>query len=211
MKEKKYSYDIANAINGFLSNNRGKFSFDDQNGLFKFSVRLRGRIKEINYLVFFGEDEYWVRAISPLGADGNDEKMMATMAEFICRINYKTKNGNFELDMEDGEIDFKCFVDCADIIPTEEIIKNSLYCPAVMFDQYSYGITDIIFNNVTAKEAIDRCESYKKEKLRILLNKELEGNEHIEQLIASIITKKKSDGSNPEENDENDKKDDNGE
>lgn len=69
---------------------------------------------------------------------------MAIMAEFICRANYGLKNGNFELDMRDGEIRYKSFVDCEGLTPTTEMVRNSIHCPAAMFDRYGDGIVDII-------------------------------------------------------------------
>lgn len=186
MKNRTYSKTIANTINRFLTEDDWHFSFDDQHGLFKFGLNLKGRIKKINYIVDVKDDEYVVYAISPLGADEDDEKMMTAMAEFICRANYGLKNGNFELDMRDGEIRYKSFVDCEGFTPTAEMIRNSIYCPASMFDRYSSGIVDIIFGNSTAKEAIAKCEKSPEEELRALLGEELGEVEDVDAMIARL-------------------------
>lgn len=188
MKERTYFKSIANAINKFLTEDDWHFSFDDQHGLFKFELCVKGRIKIISYIVDVKEYEYIVYAISPLGADDDDEKMMASMAEFICRANYGLKNGNFELDMRDGEIRFKCFVDCEGVTPTLEMVKNSIHCPAAIFDFYGAGIVDIIFGNSTAKQAIAKCEKSPKE--------ELDGDEDMEVMIAWLATRFGIDESN---------------
>ena len=127
MKNRAYSKSIANVINSFLIEDDWHFSFDDQRGLFRFGLNLKGRIKKVGYIIDVKDDEYVVYAISPLGADDDDEKMMATMADFLCRANYGLKNGNFELDMRDGEIRYKCFVDCEGITPTTEMVRNSIH------------------------------------------------------------------------------------
>lgn len=189
MKERTYSKSIANTINNFLTEDDWHFSFDDQRGLFKFSLFLKGRIKKVSYIVDVKDDEYIVYAISPLGADDDDEKMMAAMSEFVCRANYRLKNGNFELDMRDGEIRFKCFVDCEGITPTLEMVKNSIYCPAAMFDRYGMGIIDIIFGNATAKEAIAKCEKSPAEELCALLGEELGEDEDMEAMIARLAAR----------------------
>lgn len=196
MKKRTYSKSIANAINNFLTEDEWHFSFDEQRGLFKFGLCIKGRIKKISYVVDVKEDEYIVYAISPLGVDDDDEKMMASMTEFICRANYGLKNGNFELDMRDGEIRFKSFVDCEGITPTFEMVKNSIYCPAAMFDRYSAGIVDIIFGNVTAKEAIVKCEKSPAEELSAILGEELDGDEDMEAMIARLATRFGIDDSN---------------
>lgn len=186
MKNRTYSNNIANAINNFLTEDDWHFSFDDQRGLFKFGLNLKGRIKKVSYIVDVKDDEYVVYAISPLGADEDDEKMMATMAEFICRANYGLKNGNFELDMRDGEIRYKCFVDSEGITPTTEMVRNSIHCPAAMFDRYGAGIVDIIFGNSTAKDAIAKCEKSPAEELRALLGEKLDGDGDMDAMLARL-------------------------
>ena len=189
MKNRSYSKNIADAINSFLTEDDWHFSFDDQRGLFKFGLNLKGRIKKVSYIVDVKDDEYVVYAISPLGADEDDEKMMAIMSEFICRANYGLKNGNFELDMRDGEIRYKSFVDCEGLTPTTEMIRNSIHCPAAMFDRYSAGIVDIIFGNSTAKEAIEKCEKSPAEELCALLGEEFDGDDDMDAMIARLATR----------------------
>ena len=175
MKEKIYSNDIANAINSHLKKDDWHFSFDEEKGLFEFGLSLRSKIKKINYIVDVRDDEYIVYAIAPIGADEEDKNMMAKMAEFICRANYGLPHGNFELDMRDGEIRFKCFVDCDGIIPTDDMVRHSIHCPAAMFKRYGPGIVDIIYGNVTAKEAVEKCEKATEDEIRSLLSELMEG------------------------------------
>lgn len=186
MKNKTYSMDIANAINTFLKEDDWHFSFDEQRGVFKFGLSLKSKLKKVNYLIHIKEDEYIVYAISPIGADEDDETMMAAMAEFVCRANYGLKNGNFELDMRDGEVRFKCFVDCEDIMPSTEVIRNSIHCPAAMFKQYGDGIIDIIFGNASAKEAIAKCEKSPMDELRSILGDDFDEGTDIEVMLARL-------------------------
>lgn len=189
MKNRTYSKSIADAINSFLTEDDWHFSFDDQRGLFKFGLNLKGRIKNVRYIVDVKDDEYVVYAISPIGADEDDEKKMAIMAEFICRANYGLKNGNFELDMRDGEIRYKSFVDCEGLTPTTGMVRNSIHCPAAMFDRYGDGIVDIIFGNSTAKEAVAKCEKSPEEELRALLGEEFDGDDDMEAMIARLAAR----------------------
>lgn len=170
MEERTYSEAIANAIKSYLKEGDWHFSFDEEAGLFKFGLSLRSKIKNIAYIIDVKEDEYIVYAISPIGADEKDKDMMATMAEFVCRANYGLKSGNFELDMRDGEVRFKCFVDCEGISPTKDMVQNSIHCPAAMFKRYGAGIVDIIFGNATAMEAVEQCEKATEDEVRTLLS-----------------------------------------
>lgn len=187
MKE-NYSIGIANAINSYLKENDWNFSFNEESGMFKFGLSLSSKLKKIDYVISVQEDEYIVYAVAPIGADDDDEDMMANMAEFVCRANYGLWNGNFELDMNDGEVRFKYCVDCDGITPSEGIIKNSIHCPAKMFKRYGAGITDIIFGNISAKEAIEKCEKETDDELRSLLSEleDFEGDEELAELISKL-------------------------
>ena len=159
MEQNAYSKAIATAISSFLREDDWHFQFDEEKGVFKFGLNLKTRLKKVNYTIRVQENNYSVYAISPINADEDDSDMMQKMAEFVCRANYGLRNGNFELDMRDGEIRYKCFVDCEDSSPSFGVIRNSIYCPAGMFKMYSPGILAIIFGDATAKEAVDLCEN----------------------------------------------------
>ncbi len=200
MKERMYSETIAQAINNYLTEDEWHFSFDEKRGLFKFGLSLKGKIKKINYIIDVKDDEYVVYAVSPLGADEDDKEMMAAMAEFVCRANYGLKNGNFELDMRDGEVRLKCFVDCEGITPSKDMVQNSIHCPAAMFKRYGSGIVDIIFGNATAKEAVERCEKATENEMRSLLSELLEGDGEGE--LGEMLAKLAERLGAPEEDDE---------
>ena len=157
--KREYSVGIAEAVKNFLTEDEWRFDFDEQEGIFRFGLSLDGKIKEIRYLIIISLDDYTVYATSPIGVEKSDDKMLSTMAEFVCRVNYGLKNGNFELDLRDGEIRYKCYVDCDSTVPNPDVIGNSLYCPAHMFERYGIGIIEIMFANATAAEAVERCEN----------------------------------------------------
>lgn len=173
MKERMYNNEIANAIRSFLKKDDWHFSFDEQKGVFDFGLRIRSKIRKISYLVKVNGADFSVYATSPVNADSDDKEMMANMAEFICRANYGLKRGNFEFDFRDGEVRYKIHVPCDDIIPSTEMIKDSIYCHAHMFDKYGDGILSIIFSNASVEDAIKQCEGI--------------GDSGIERLIAQMM------------------------
>ena len=158
--DENYSEDIAAEVRGFLLDDDWKFDFDDEKGIFRFGVNIDGKMKHVNYFVPVRDDSYTVYAISPVSADSNDLQVMNAITEFICRANYGLRNGNFEVDMRDGEIRYKVFVDCdGGSIPTRDVIRGSIIIPAMMFERYSPGILDVIFKGSSAAEAIEQCEN----------------------------------------------------
>lgn len=159
--KKSYSAEIANVVNTFLTEDDWNFDFDEDRGLFKFNLRLKGKIQKINYVVTIRDDDMTVYAICPINADRDDPEMMARMAEFICRSTYNMANGNFELDFRDGELRFKSFIDCDGCLPSTEIVKNSICCAAAMFKRYAAGIIGVIFGGMSTEEAVEMCENPK--------------------------------------------------
>jgi hypothetical protein len=150
-----YSTQIANTVRKFLTGDDWNFSFDDDKGLFTFNLTMKTKMKKISYRVLVNDNGYSVYAASPLGADD----CLHEMAEFVCRANYGLRNGNFELDFRDGEVRYKCYVNCDGQMPCDEIVKDSIYVPYFMMKRYGDGIISVIFGNQTAEEAVRTCEA----------------------------------------------------
>jgi len=199
MKETTFSQKIANVIHTFLTEADWNYSFDDKSGVFQFYLSLKSKIKSIKYRIRVRADDYTVYALSPIGADEDDAAMMASMAEFVCRANYGLRNGNFELDMRDGEIRFKSYVDCEGIVPSQEIVLNSIHCPAAMFETYGDGILGILFSGLSAKEAIALCEKSDEDRLRSTLTAlcQEDGGDEIAAMLSRLAARMGIEGFEP--------------
>mgnify|MGYP000850874231 FL=1 len=158
MRKYEYSDEIVNVVKQFLADDDWHYSFNEDTGIFRFGLRIRSKIQNISYVIDVHDDEFVVYGMCPIGADREDPEMMAQMAEFICRANYGLKNGCFEMDWRDGEIRYKSFVDCENLLPSTAVVKNSVHCTAAMIKRYALEIVDIIFGGAKAKDAITRCE-----------------------------------------------------
>ena len=150
--------EIVEMIRDFLTEDDWHFNFDEENGCFMFNISIDGKLQHLRYVVYVKDDGYTVYAVSPINADKDDPSVMSRMADFICRANYGLRNGNFELDMRDGEIRYKIFIDCDEILPNKNIVRNSIIIPSVMFERYSAGIIDVMFKDSSAEDAISKCE-----------------------------------------------------
>lgn len=187
MRKYEYSNELANLVKKFLVDDDWHFSFDENTGVFEFGLRIKSKIQKINYIVDVHEDEIVVYGMCPIGVDHNGSNMLAQMAEFLCRANYGLKNGCFELDFRDGEIRYKSFIDCEDVMPSNEVIKNSIHCTAAMFKRYAPGIVDIIFSGSSAEEVIAKCEKSPEAELRSMIT-EVVGEDMEETDIEAMIT-----------------------
>lgn len=170
MRKYEYSNELVNLVKKILIDDGWHFSFDENIGVFDFGLRVKSKIQKIDYIVDVHEDEIIVYGMCPIGADYTDSNVMAQIAEFLCRANYGLKNGCFEFDFRNGDIRFRSSIDCEEVMPSTEVIKNSIYCTAAMFERYAPGIIDIIFSGCIAKEAIRKCEkSYEDELCSMLM------------------------------------------
>lgn len=149
-----YNISIASAINSFLKNDDWKFSFDEDKGVFTFNLSLNCKLQKISYRIIVLEGSYTVYTTVALGA----KDVLPQMAEFVCRANYGLRHGNFELDFRDGEIRYKCFIPCKNMIPNADIIKDSIYVPAAMMEKYGNGIAAVSFGMMTPEEAVNASE-----------------------------------------------------
>lgn len=111
MKTNMYSIEIANIVKQFLTEDSWNFSFDEEHGIFKFGLRIKGKIHSLKYFISIRTNEIIVYGICPIGVDEEDNKMMMEMAEFLHRVNWGLRNGCFEFDFRDGEIRFRSYID----------------------------------------------------------------------------------------------------
>lgn len=149
-----YNESIARLIKKFLDDDDWNYDFDEEKGIFSFNLSMSNKLKKISYRVRVRKYDYISYATCPMNADD----CIAEMAEFVTRANYGLINGNFELDYRDGEIRYKCFVNCDETVPGKETIKDSIYVPAAMFKRYGNGIINVLFGMKSAKDAVAECE-----------------------------------------------------
>lgn len=153
-----YSVGIADTIVIFLKEKNMPYFFDQEQGIFQLDSYIPGKIKKLDIEIRVHPNDYTICAISPLRVDREDKKAMQEMAEFLSRVNFSMKRGNFELNMNDGEIRYKTFVDCDDQLLSRKVFFNSYHCPQSMFHRYGAGIMDVCFGQASAEEALEKCE-----------------------------------------------------
>lgn len=153
-----YNREIAETLRKDFNEENLHFRFDSDNGLFRFAVKVYGNIESVNYVIKINKSDYTVYAISPVSPRVDRPEQLQHMAEFICRANYGLKNGNFEMDFTDGELRYKCYMNCDGALPTKDMVNSSIHTPAAMFSHYSEGILQVLFAGMSAIDAIKLCE-----------------------------------------------------
>jgi hypothetical protein len=86
-----------------------------------------------------------------------EEKRFA-MAEFLTRANYGLVIGNFEMDMDDGEILYKTSIDVQGDELSPSLVRNAVYVNVTMMDRYLPGIMSVVYGSSSPAEAIAQVE-----------------------------------------------------
>lgn len=152
----EYSDELVKLVEWWIYSHYHRFSFHE--GVFEFSLKIKSKIQRISCRVEVHEKEIIVYGACPVEVDCRDSDMMAQMAEFLCRTNYRIKNGCFEFNFQDGRIRFRSNIYCENSLASIETINHSFYCMKEMYKDFSSGILDIIFAGYRAKEAFAKCE-----------------------------------------------------
>lgn len=151
--------EIYKVLKKWLDDNQWHYQITPSSSVFYMGVLLKSAINRIRLVVDVRDGFYLVYAIIGIGGSGNLSEMM----KFITMANYGLVNGNFEMDISDGEIRYKIYVNCKgmDCLPMQ-IIKDSIYCACSTVAKYGNGIAKICAspNSTSAEHEIKECESW---------------------------------------------------
>ena len=147
---------IVEAIGDFLDDDDWKYEYNGEKTLFKMGVSLRCRLQSTRLYIDVKEDAYLVYAISPISGSG---ETISELARYVTRANYALINGNFELDVRDGEVRYKSYVNCDSLGElSREVIRDSIYVPCAMMNKYGDGIAAIALGYSDADTEIRKAE-----------------------------------------------------
>jgi hypothetical protein len=145
------------SIKAWLKKMKWQYDFDADKSIFTMGVSLDGAINKVRVVMLVKDSFYLVYVMSCIGCSDN----MTETIRFLTMANYGLINGNFEIDVRDGEIRYKTYVNCSDMesLP-EQIISDSVMCACHTFRKYSSGIAALCLNpkSSTPEDEIKKCE-----------------------------------------------------
>jgi len=97
-------------------------------------------------------------AFYSIGITGMPEAKRLAMAEFITRANFGLIIGNFEMDMNDGEIRYKTSIDVQGDRLSTAMVDHLVRISVNMMDKYFPGITAVIEEGTDPATAIEAIE-----------------------------------------------------
>ncbi|TNF32209.1 MAG: hypothetical protein EP329_10975 [Deltaproteobacteria bacterium] len=88
------------------------------------------------------------------GEQDTPEERRAEVMELVTRANYAMLIGNFELDLEDGEVRFKVAVDLEGVEDVTSLVRTHMTACMVTFDQYLPALYAVQRGTATVLEAL---------------------------------------------------------
>ena len=86
------------------------------------------------------------------------EKRLA-ISELLTRANYGMVAGNFEMDMEDGEVFHKISIDVESDRLTSALVENMVYPSVFTMEKYFPAIMAVLYADVLPIDAISKVEN----------------------------------------------------
>ena len=84
---------------------------------------------------------------------------LAEVMMFVTKANYGMQVGNFELDLDDGEVRFKTSVDVEGVEVGNQLIENLVAMNFSTMNTYYGGLAEVVAGKSTAAAAIAKVEA----------------------------------------------------
>ena len=147
---------IVDAVRDWLDGDDWHYEYNAERRLIRMGINLKSKIKSGRIFIDFKDDCYLVYLCAPINGDKDN---LGELTKYLTMANYGLYNGNFELDMRDGEIRYKTFVNCDGLDSlSPEVIKDSIYIGCVMMDRYGDGIAALALGFSDADTEITKAE-----------------------------------------------------
>ena len=88
--------------------------------------------------------------VRPRGLDIPAERMLA-VAEFLTRANYGLPLGNFEMDLQDGEINFKNSIEIVDCQVSVALVRPMVIGAVETVNRYLPGLQQVVAGTAPAQ------------------------------------------------------------
>ncbi|MDO5299554.1 MAG: YbjN domain-containing protein [Clostridia bacterium] len=153
-----YSQELTDQLRACFAAAGINAAFEDKGGtgLFTIRMKLRCKIQTAQMLVIVREDNFSTLTQLPLAADENSR---LAVAEYLTRVNFNMRNGNFELNMDDGEIRFKTYVHVGKQPLDSGAAKLSVMLPFLMLDRFGDGLLEVLFGFKSPREAFEAIQN----------------------------------------------------
>jgi len=141
-------------LHEILTQNGWEFDFDNKNEIIK--LEIRGINTNFHAFLLVDEEQESLLCNTHIKQKIPLSKRLE-VCDFMCRVNYELANGNFEMDMDNGEIRYRTYLDLADAEPSKDQVLNIIWNGVLGFDTYYPGLMKLVYGDYSAEEAAAFC------------------------------------------------------
>ena len=149
---------IVDALRDWLDSDDWHYEYDAERHLIKAGITLDCKLRNARiFIPIRGDGSYIVNIYSPVSGD---PASLDELIKYVAMANYGLANGNFDIDVSDGEVRYKTYVNCKDMkeLPAQ-IIKDSIYAGWCMMDRYGNGLAALAMGFSDAETEIKKAEA----------------------------------------------------
>lgn len=150
-------YSIERSVKEYLDSQNWKYKHDEDKHRFIFGMKLECENVDGCMLVVTARDEEDL-SCKALLEDKVPESSRDAVVEYITRANYGLFLGNFQMDMEDGELLYQTYSVFYDHKAMQQEVRRVIQVAIHMAERYAQGVYDIVHYGVDPAEAVKAAE-----------------------------------------------------
>ena len=148
---------IVDVLRDWLDSDDWHYEYDAEKHVIRTGITLDCKLRNARvFIPIRADSSYIVNIVSPISGD---PKNMGELVKYLAMANFGLPNGNFDIDVEDGELRYKTYVNCKGLekLP-DEIIKDSIYAGWFIMERYGNGIAALAMGFSDADAEIKKAE-----------------------------------------------------
>lgn len=147
---------VFEVVSKFFQDNNWSFSQHETEPILK--MNYQGENGEWICTAKTREEHHQFIFYSSLPVNVPENKRLA-VAEFLTRANFGLIVGNFEIDLNDGEVRYKTSsIEAKDSSISTDLIGQLIFANVMIMDRYLPGIMSVIYANVSPEAALIKVE-----------------------------------------------------
>jgi len=148
---------IVDALRDWLDGDDWHYEYDAENHVIRAGVNLECKLRNARvFIIVRADGSYVVNIVSPISGD---PKNIGELVKYVAMANFGLANGNFDVDVRDGELRYKIYVNCKGLEKiSDQIIKDSIYAGWCMMERYGDGIAALAMGFSDAEAEIKKAE-----------------------------------------------------
>ena len=144
---------ISDAVLDFIKDNG--WSYDSMSEPNRFEVFVNGHNTTVRLTLNACNEKQYLLVWGAL-PNKIPEPNRQAVGEFLHRVNYRLRAGNFEMNYNDGEVLFRMFIDVEDMNLSRAVLERVIVLPVLMLDRYYIAIMAICFGDDTPEQAFEK-------------------------------------------------------